>query len=56
MLINRCPVKSPPENVWSDFFLQKSVLMGCNFIPKTFGSSLDHLAAVFTAKKHKIVL
>ena len=34
--INRRPVKSPLENVRSMFFLQKSVLMGLNFIPQKF--------------------
>ena len=33
-LINRRPVKSPLEKVRSDFFLQKSVLRGRNFIPE----------------------
>ena len=34
--LNRRPVKSPPEKFGRFFFLQKSVLMGLNFIPKQF--------------------
>ena len=54
---NRRPVKSPLEKVWSDFFLQKSVLMGRNFIPKIFWVVIGSSCRSFLQpKKRKIVL
>ena len=50
--VNRRPVKSPLEKVRSDFFFSKNqFLWVLTLSHKKIGSSLDHLAAVFTAKK-----
>ena len=55
--LNRRPVKSPLEKVWLDFFLKKSVLVGCNFIPKQFRVVIGSSCRQFLQpKKRKIVL
>ena len=54
--LNSFPVKSPPEKVRSIFFLQNPVLGVLTLSQNIVGSSLYHLAAVFTAKKRKFVL
>ena len=52
ILLNRRPVKSPLEKVRSNFFFSKNeFLWVLPLSHKNFGSSLDHLAAVFYSQK-----
>ena len=49
--VKRGPVKSPLKKNPSDFFIQKLVLRGLSIIPKRFGSSFDHISAIFYSQK-----